>query len=354
MAIQSIKQAWFSLPQEQIRIIRFALAVGITFIIAVSVNWSMAVVTPILLVKTLEGAKAPIGVKNAILFVTILLLSFFPFIFLGHIAIVQPILSALVLFLCFFGIFYYSERGLLNPLISTFLLIGITLIPLMTLFDSSISIGFTLGFMFSAFLAIFASWVAFTLLPDSPQAEYQSKPNKSKEEQCVFICQVKALTSTLIIFPLALYFFASRSISDALMLVFVAILAQEINLINNLKKGAILIITNVLGGLLALLIFMILQSTPTLPFFTFLMIGVLLITAQVIASQSKLGLLLSAGLSTTLVLLGGVTEVSGADFTDKFFTRIVQIFLASSYIVIATIVLKGLFEERIKRISPVV
>ena len=334
-----------SLSLSQVRALRLGLGVAICFIIAVSINWQLAYLTPVLLSKLLSSPKKPISAKAGMGLLIIILLSFFPFLILGQIAIVQPAVAIALSLLGFFYIFYANALGKLNPIITIMMLIGITVLPLMTLTKPELSWWFTSGFIFSAGMAIVFALICFWLMPDPADTHYPApaEPQSNTEK---LLAQIQAGISTLVVFPLALYFYATNALSEALIIVFVAILMQNTDLASNIKAGIGLVVTNILGGVVALAIFTILAAAPTLPIFTLIMMAGCLLVAQQMYSDSKLAPFFAAGFSTTLVLLGSITTSAGGDFNEKFFTRIIQITLASSYVVLGIIMVKGLFAHK--------
>ncbi|WP_370977871.1 DUF2955 domain-containing protein [Agaribacterium sp. ZY112] len=333
------------LTVDQIRILRLAICLSTCFICAIALAWPLAYLSPMLLCSLIGSPKKPLALKSGIGLLMLIFLAFFPFVLMGFIIPRWPGVSALLLIIGFYYIFYLKAVGKLPELAAVLFLVGITIMPLMALTQPELSLSFTLGFLFSAFIAVVSAWLSFLVFPDPKGCSYNEavkpKNNLQKHE-----AQVKALTSTIAITPLALIFYSNNLIEASLVFAFVAILMQNPDIGTNLKAGAGLLLGNLLGGIISYMIFVFLKSTPTLPFFAFLMLLSLLLLGQRIFSEHKFSGLYSASLSTVILLLGSVTGSAGGDFEEKFLSRMVQLFCASTYVVLSLIVLKGLLRKK--------
>ncbi|WP_158224718.1 DUF2955 domain-containing protein [Agaribacterium haliotis] len=325
-----------------------ACFLSLCFIVAVSINWPLAFLSPVLLSSLLVSNKKPLDLKAGLGLVTLIFLALFPFVLLGLIVPRWPGISALLLILCFYYIFYWRAMEKLPELASLLLLIGICLMPLMSLTSQALPLGVTAGFIFSAGIAVVFAWFAFSVFPDPAGTEYDVTASSStslfRHE-----AQVKAMASTLALLPLALSFYALDLLDAALVFAFVAILMQNPDIGTNLKAGVGLLLGNFLGGCIAYAVFILVKASPELLFFYCLMLLCLLLLGQRIFSTHRLSGLYSASLSTVLILLASVTSSAGGDFQDKFVSRMVQIFCAGAYVIIALVVIKGLFRKKALR-----
>ncbi len=340
-SVMANSSVWHGLGVTQVRILRLGIGTALGFIIAISINWQLAFLTPLLLSKLLLSPNKPLGFKTGIGLLLIILLAFFPFLLLGQLAIIQPAVAVGLLLLAFFYIFYFNALKKLNPIVTIMLLLGIILMPLLSRAEPQLSWLFFSGFLFSTAIAVFFAWVCFWLLPDPVGTSYPPKPELESpvEKQ---LAQIQAFVSTLVVFPLALFFYATSALNEVLVIAFVAILMQSTDLAGNIKTGMVLVLTNILGGLVAMGIYLLLSAVPSLAFFTLIMMAVCLLVARQIYSGSKWAPFFAAGFSTTLVLVSSITGATGGDFNEEFLSRILQISLASCYVVAAIVIIQSL------------
>lgn len=343
--LYGIPNGYSSLSADQVRTLRLAIGITACFISAIAIKWPLAYISPLLLCCILGSRKKPLTLKDGVALLALIFLAFVPFVLMGLIIPRWPLISALLLIVGFYYIFYLKALSKLPDIAVILLLVGITLLPLLALTHPELSLSVSLGFLFSAFIAVLAAWVSFFLMPDPKTATYEQKANANSHRQ-KHEAQIRALTSTLAIAPLALCFYAFNFVHSVLVFVFVAILMQNPEVGTNLKAGAGLLLGNLLGGVLAYFIFFFIKAAPSLPFFSFLLLFSLLLLGSRIFSEHKRAALYGASLPTVILLLSSVTSSAGGDFEEKFVSRMVQLFCATSYVVLSLIVLKGLFQKK--------
>lgn len=328
---------------QQTRIIRLAVGTTVGFILAITVNWSIAFITPVLLAKFLGSTSKPISLTGGGKAILLFALAFLPSYLLGFITRIWPDISILLLALGYFTIFYLGALEKIPSILATMLLLGITILPLMAIINMQLVSAFIVDFLFSASIAVLVASICFALLPDPEGTSYAESRITEKPLQTQQQSQLQALASTLVVLPIALYFYGTGNLDDVLILAFTAILMQTPNLGSSVKSSLALVFGNFLGGLIAYIIFILITIAPSLGFFTALVFLCSLLVGKHIFSEHKFAPLFAMGLSTALLLLASITGSAGGDFSDKFFTRMAQILCASIYITFSLLVLKGLF-----------
>jgi hypothetical protein len=143
----------------------------------------------------------------------------------------------------------------------------------------------------------------------------------------------RATVTTCVVYPVALVFYSFGLTSDLLILVFIAILAQQPSLTAGRKAGGALILGNLAGGLAAMLFYQLLVAAPTLGFFLALTALTTLLIGTRIFSDRPEAPVYATVLSTVLLLVGGSIAPFGDDMSAKFTLRIGQILIAVLYVV---------------------
>lgn len=319
--------------ENEIRVLRFFVGVLIAIILAFAVNWPFAFITPIFVAKFLGNKKSKLPFKKlASIFIII-----FSALILGGLAtrllLPFPIVFILITTLVIFWISYWNNSGG-NELVITMLLVGFTAIPMLTLLHQEVAEVFTIGFLCSCFISIIITMVMHEIIPD------KAKHSITKTNEVVPIpekpIRVKfALISTLMIMPVMIFFLYFNLGSSLLILVFIALLAQKPDLVAGVKGSKALLVGNTIGGIVAIAMYNLLKVAPNLMFLLLLFALIIIIFAKQIFSDKPLAPLYAMALSTVIILISSATMgASNAD--EKFYTRIIQIACACSYIVFVT------------------
>jgi uncharacterized membrane protein len=120
---------------------------------------------------------------------------------------------------------------------------------------------------------------------------------------------------------------------------FVALLSLMITSEKSVKLSAFLIISNGIGGILAILAFSILAIVPSIFFYTaFIALLAVLIGKKIYTVPEKAPIFATA-FSTLLVLIGS-TLMSSGDIDSNTFIRIFQLVLVGTYMILASLFLE--------------
>ena len=328
--------------QYEVRVLRFFIVVVIAIVFAFSINWPFAFITPIFVAKFLANKKSKLPFKKLLAIFLIILAAFILGGITTRLLLPFPIVFILIMTSLIFWISYWNNSGG-NELVITMLLVGFTVIPMLGLLHQDIAEAFTIGFLFSCLVSLLITMIMHELIPDkNPINVTEDSEIKALPEKPV---RVKfALLSTLMIMPVMVFFFSFNLSSSVLILAFIALLAQKPDLVTGIKGSKALLVGNFIGGMVAIGIYNLLIISPNFTFLILLFSLVIIIFAKNILSDKPIAPLYAMALSTIIILISSAT-MGAADADAKFYTRIVQIACACSYVILATIAANPLIKK---------
>lgn len=333
-----------SLDNQQRRIFRLAFGVAASSAVAIGFSWPLSYLVPMLMASILGASDAALGIKKAVAMLVIIFVGLFSGIIFSSLFIAQPVLASLLLAIIFYWIYYFSHSNVLPNFAAIMLIIGMTIIPLMSQIDTTLAMAFSYGILVAAAVAIVFSALSYCLFPHDTSA-------KSDADKIPVVANTKAQSrriagiSTLVVMPAVILFLTFNLLSSALIIVFIAILSLNPVLEQGRKAGVGLLLGNALGGLVAMIFYTIMTSAPYYLFYVVLLSVFALYMAREIHSSKKSAALWGMALSTLLVLTGPIFSGEGAEASDKFSTRILQISAAAFYIVMAFRMTAELWEK---------
>ncbi len=326
------------------RILRYTLGVMTGIALSQLVGWQLSYIMPILLSMILVGPA--FDVKAATGFVLVIFGGCLIGLLLAMTVISYPAVCLLILGLMLFRIFYAANKGL-APFAVIMSVMGITVIPLLSIPSIKLSVELVEALLSSGVIAVLVALVFFYLIPTVPQETPQpAAPANAftlNNAQAAFI-------STAVIWPLlALYF--TFSWSTILILVFAAILAQKPDLATTVKGGAALVIANFAGGLVAVGIYWCLVFAPE-PLFLIVIMGfAALVFAQKIFSDDPMAQLYGSAFTAVLLLVGSTAASQDGNAAEAFIGRVFQITMAALYVAVAFYLLGRLARYRSEQLK---
>lgn len=331
----------------------FRLAFGMTFSagIAFFIAWPLAFVTPVLVAKLLSLPKLP-PPRAGVMLVGILSASFLLSAWVLLPTVRYPVAHLLLMGLILFHLFY-AKAGGANPILVVFALVGVMAIPLVGSVSQALSEAAALGLSFGAVVAVGVVYLAAALFPDPSdmgptvaRSEASTKAGEGKPEPLPQKVRIGlALRSWAVIFPLYALFQFFSAVDQAVVLIFAALMSLEPRFGRHWAAGKGLILTNLVGGLVAVILFTLLVWVPAYAFFLLLITLAGLVVGRLIFSDSPLGKLLAGGITTVFVVLGPTLtgeEEAGA----KLYIRVLQIMSAVLYVVVAFGIMERLTRGR--------
>ncbi|ELI6425848.1 DUF2955 domain-containing protein [Vibrio harveyi] len=317
----------------QRRILRFTIGVGLAVFLAAWINWQLAFVAPVFTAKFLVDKPNLHRETIYELLLALIATMGLGLLLSGGITQYPIVLLIAVGLMMAWGYYLFTDPKW--NLFSTILLIAVLMLPFMAINNPAISVVLASGLAISGAVsvAIFALVHIYLPEPDSEFAGYAAPPI-GKEQR--WHASFRAM---LISFPVVCFFFVFQ-ISEALLtMMFVALLSLMITSEKSVKLSAFLIISNGIGGILAILAFSILAIVPSIFFYTaFIALLAVLIGKKIYTVPEKAPIFTTA-FSTLLVLIGS-TLMSSGDIDSNTFIRIFQLVLVGTYMILASLFLE--------------
>ncbi|EMR37559.1 DUF2955 domain-containing protein [Vibrio harveyi] len=317
----------------QRRILRFTIGVGLAVFLAAWINWQLAFVAPVFTAKFLVDKPNLHRETIYELLLALIATMGLGLLLSGGITQYPIVLLIAVGLMMAWGYYLFTDPKW--NLFATILLIAVLMLPFMAINNPAISLVLASGLAISGAVsvAIFALVHIYRPEPDSEFAGYAAPPI-GKEQR--WHASFRAM---LISFPVVCFFFVFQ-ISEALLtMMFVALLSLMITSEKSVKLSAFLIISNGIGGILAILAFSILAIVPSIFFYTaFIALLAVLIGKKIYTVPEKAPIFATA-FSTLLVLIGS-TLMSSGDIDSNTFIRIFQLVLVGTYMILASLFLE--------------
>ncbi len=314
----------------QRRILRFTIGVGLAVFLAAWINWQLAFVAPVFTAKFLVDKPNLHRETIYELLLALIATMGLGLLLSGGITQYPIVLLIAVGLMMAWGYYLFTDPKW--NLFATILLIAVLMLPFMAINNPAISVVLASGLAISGAVsvAIFALVHIYLPEPDSEFAGYAAPPI-GKEQR--WHASFRAM---LISFPVVCFFFVFQ-ISEALLtMMFVALLSLMITSEKSVKLSAFLIISNGIGGILAILAFSILAIVPSIFFYTaFIALLAVLIGKKIYTVPEKAPIFATA-FSTLLVLIGS-TLMSSGDIDSNTFIRIFQLVLVGTYMILASL-----------------
>ncbi|WP_050918866.1 DUF2955 domain-containing protein [Vibrio campbellii] len=317
----------------QRRILRFTIGVGLAVFLAAWINWQLAFVAPVFTAKFLVDKPNLHRETIYELLLALIATMGLGLLLSGGITQYPIVLLIAVGLMMAWGYYLFTDPKW--NLFATILLIAVLMLPFMAINNPAISLVLASGLAISGAVsvAIFALVHIYLPEPDSEFAGY-AQPPIGKEQR--WHASFRAM---LISFPVVCFFFIFQ-ISEALLtMMFVALLSLMITAEKSVKLSAFLIISNGIGGMLAISAFSILAIVPNIFFYTaFISLLAVWIGKKIYTVPEKAPIFATA-FSTLLVLIGS-TLMSSGDIDSNTFIRIFQLVLVGTYMILASLFLE--------------
>jgi uncharacterized membrane protein YccC len=335
------------------RILRLAIGVTLALAFSQAVNWPASFIAPVL-VSVILSLPLPVpSLLGGARFVLVLVGSLACGLLLLPMLHYQPAAGACLAILAMFSCFLYGARGG-SPVLAMFLLIGVTVIPVIGSESIDGALAATGGIGGCAIVAMLFVWLAFALFPDpppttgpAPRAAPTTTPDPADSAR-------NALRSTLIVAPVFLWLLASsQTAAYAVVLIKVASMGQQAELDQTRAAGRNLLLSTLVGGGAAIIVWNVLQIWPSLIVYTPLcLLAGLVIGRRIFAGPglAPAGPMWSYGFLTLLVIIApAVADSAGGSAAGGAFTdRLMMFLLATLYAVAAVTVFDHLWPRRKK------
>ncbi|NOH80410.1 DUF2955 domain-containing protein [Vibrio sp. RE86] len=320
-------------PLVQRRILRFTVGVILAVFLAAWINWPLAFVAPVFTAKFLVDKPNLYRETVYELLLALVATMGLGLLLAGGITQYPIPLLVLVGLMMLWGYYLFSDPKW--NLFATILLISVLMLPFMAISNPGISVYLATGLASSGVVAILIFSLVHIYFPE-PESQFSgfAEPPINKQQRWY-----SAFRAMIISFPVVCFFFLFQ-ISDALLtMMFIAILSLMITSEKSVKISAFLLISNGIGGALAIGAFSILGIVPNIVFYS-LFIGLIAIfMATKIYTIPEKAPIYAGAFSTLLVLIGS-TLLSSGDIDANTFIRIFQLVLIGVYMILASLFLE--------------
>lgn len=327
--LDSLRKYYYDLSRE-LALFRTVFAVSIALIYATTVGYPIAHTTAIFTMMFIGPGKNPIRFKDIIIFPLALYLLGIVGVYVGYVLIDYILVALLILGLCIFWSFRLVKIP--NPVRLLFL-IFIVLIPLLSMSANALGEAVLVALIANLFIALIIVKLSFLILPQSLSELSKTLATAKTENAAPKLNLDKvALNGLMVIFPILCYYYFSRD-PDILVLVFTALLAFD-PFISSSKKGPVMLLANVWGGLIGIIAYQILVISPDYLLYIFLCISICFYFVINIYAGKKTSPVFSTSFNTFFIVMATVASTTNTA-SGKVWDRLLQIGLALIYTIVA-------------------
>ncbi len=328
------------------RTLRYAFGLTLAVAIAYWFQWTLSYILPIFVSMFLAPPSKSLSAKDgALIFAVISTTALFGYLISSTLASFPYIMILVVLLVIFLT--FYAGAGGASPFLVLWMLIGTLLLPLLSLTSAELSLLVAHAFIISTVIGVPITWIAHVLFPDPDNTTEISKdtaPKVSGERQFM-----QALVRTAILLPVILVFYVFTLNEAIITLLFSAIIILQPDIQSGKKASAGLLIGCAFGGGVSIIVYTLLVMVPTYTFMLAIMLLTLLMIAREMFSDKPTAPLYGLSISTFLIIIGSSVSFNDSGASSIFYTRIMLIFFAGIYVVIAYSIVEVLYGERIKK-----
>ncbi|MEZ8289954.1 DUF2955 domain-containing protein [Vibrio sp. 10N.237.312.B06] len=319
--------------QTQQRILRFTVGVTLAVFLAAWINWPLAFVAPVFTAKFLID-KPNLHKETVYELLLAVVVTMGLGLLLSRGITHYPIpLLILVGLMMLWGYYLFVDPKW--NLFATILLIAVLMLPFMAIDNPGVSVLLASGLATSGVVSVTIFALVHVFFPE-PKSEFSGFAlvpfNKTERWYAAF-------RAMIISYPVVCFFFIFQ-ISEALLtMMFIALLSLMITSEKSVKLSAFLVISNGIGGLLAIAAFSILSIVPNIIFYSLFIGLVAIVIAKKIYTVPEKAPIFATAFSTLLVLVGS-TLMSSGDIDSNTFIRIFQLLLIGIYMILASLFLE--------------
>lgn len=323
---------WKSIKQDATRMRQLRFAFGVTFAagLAYALNWSLAVLLPVLTCMLLAFPLPKPSLQATINNMLSTLKAFALGLLFSLFFLQYPAAYLCMLALVLFHLYYYLNRGG-SFWLTLMSILAILILPMMANSHEGLAIGFSAGFVYSSWMTLLVIWLAHYLFPDPVHTPFPAvKKFAGGYNQ---VAAQFALKSTLVSFPIAALFITYGLMDYLLVMVFAAMFILKPELSAGIDAGKNSIISTLLGGFYAWIFYWLIVAVPEFHFYLLLLFATSLYFARNIFSQKPTAKYFSSALIAMLVVVNASMGAGADDINAIIANRVLFISLAILYIV---------------------
>lgn len=326
-------------PVAARRILRLAFGTALALWFSQTINWSASFLLPVLVSFLLAVPMPAPTLKKGIVFILALALPAYGALLLLPVMDHYHIAAVLVLLAAVFWSFYFSAKGG-SPVLGAFLTMGLALLIAVGSDSIDALLAINKALVINAVIAMLFVWLGHALFPDLPRpANLGPRPAAPAPERAIAIWS--AWRSTLIVFPVMMFFLISQgSAAYVVVMIKVASMGQQLENDSTRAAGKSLLMSTVIGGIGAIIMWQLLSIWPSLVLYTLLIVLAGLIMGRRIfsdlAMHPQAGTWSYAFLTMIVLIAPAVLDgPGGASAGAGFYNRLSMLFAATVYSVVA-------------------
>ncbi|PSW16084.1 hypothetical protein C9J01_03500 [Photobacterium rosenbergii] len=318
---------------EQSRnILRYVTGVMFSLVLAYSLNWTLAYVMPVFVAKLL--VDKPVADKQVMTELGLSMVATVIIALLVTNGLAQyPIIMLTLVGILMLWAYYLFQEQKWN-FFATMLMISALLLPYLGLMQPVIALEVGKALMLAGGGAVVVYGLMHWVFPSQPTmlptVEEKTLEQVRQEQQLKMKESYKAL---LISFPVIAFCYFFQTTGAILTMIFVGILSLQLTAPKSVKLSMFLLMTNIVGGFLAIIAYELLVTVPWFPFLVAMMAFFTLSFANKIFNQPEKAPIYAGIFSALLVIFGAVVASDTKLMDVNFYTRIWQLVLLSVYMI---------------------
>ncbi|MCQ1056835.1 DUF2955 domain-containing protein [Photobacterium sp. ZSDE20] len=320
----------------------------LSLLLAYSLNWTLAYVMPVFVAKLL--VDKPVADRQVMtelggsMVVTVLI----ALTVTNGLAQYPLIMLALVGVMMLWAYYLFQDPNW--NFFATMLMISALLLPYLGLMQPIIALQVGKALMIAGGGAVVVYGLMHWLIPTSTRGaslEENVKSADAKTSEDVRIEKQKRMEESykalLISFPVIAFCYFYQMTGAILTMMFVGILSLQITAPKSVKISVFLLMTNTIGGLLAIIAYELLVTVPWFPFLAAMMTFFTLRFANKIYHDPVKAPIYASVFSALMVIFGAVVASDSKLIDVNFYTRIWQLILMGGYMIGAATLLENIF-----------
>jgi hypothetical protein len=326
-------------PVAANRILRLAFGTAAALWFSQVINWEVSFIMPVLVSFLLAIPIPAPRLRGGIIFILALALPAYGVLLLLPVMDNYHMVAILILIAACFWSFYYSAKGG-SPVLGAFLTMGLALLTAVGSDSIDAQLMVTKALVINAVIAMLFVWLAHAFFPDPPRPANQGpRPSPPKPERSMAIWS--AWRATIIVFPVMLFFLLYQgSASYLVVMIKVASMGQQVENDTTRAAGKSLLMSTVIGGAGAIIMWQLLSIWPSLIFYTLLVaLGGLIMGRRIfsgLAMHAQAGTWSYAFLTMLVLIAPAVLDgPGGSSASVSFYSRLGMMIAATLYSVVA-------------------
>ena len=320
------------------RVIRYAAGTSSTLALSQILAWDQSYLAAVFAATFLALPMSPPKLKGGLIFLIILMAALLlGLLILGPLKYYEAA-GLLLLALSFFSVFHYALKGG-NPLVTALAIAGLAAVPIVGVLSVPAAISVCVSLLKAGLVALLALWFFHAIFPDPPViANAVVQPAAATPAGPVVPPARLAARSTLVVMPVLVWLLATSGVSNIAVAIKVSSMGQQASADSSRQAGWSLLASTLIGGVAAILIWMVLKVWPSLLLYSLLVLLAGLVMGRRIfagAAFAPGGQVWSYGYVTMLIILGPIVLDSGDAAGGRFLDRLLMFLGATVYSVLA-------------------